>query len=276
MAERRMLSKKIVMSDAFLDLPATARALYLSLSMSADDDGFLNNAKSILRLSGCSEDDLKILIAKKFLLAFDSGVIVIKHWLMNNYIQKDRYTPTQYRDEKFRLTIDNEKNYHIAPTAIGCPEQNVSNLDTECIQSGYKMYTQDSIDKSKSKDRDIVVVNSIYSNINKATPVSADNANANKTKQTAKKVFGDSKTVCLTDAELKEIRDAIGEKDTELYINRLDEFCARTGKRYVNCKRVILQWAEEDTKKGKRKAKDSSSFDAADFFEAAKRTANKR
>ena len=96
MAERRMFSKTIIDSDAFLDMPTSARLLYYDLSMRADDDGFIGNPKSIQRLAGASQDDLMLLITKRFLIVFDNGVIAIKHWRMNNYIQKDRKKDTTY------------------------------------------------------------------------------------------------------------------------------------------------------------------------------------
>ena len=94
MAERRMFAKTIIDSDAFLDMPTTTRLLYYDLSMRADDDGFINSPKKIQRMIGASDDDLKVLIAKKFIIPFESGVVVIKHWKIHNYIQKDRYKPT--------------------------------------------------------------------------------------------------------------------------------------------------------------------------------------
>ena len=114
MAERRMFAKTIVLSDAFLDMPLSARCLYFTLGMFADDDGFVNSPKGIMRQAGCSEDDMKVLLAKKFLLAFESGVIVIKHWRINNYLQKDRYTPTKYGEEKATLTLDENMAYREA------------------------------------------------------------------------------------------------------------------------------------------------------------------
>ena len=106
MAERRMFAKTIVLSDAFLDMPMSARCLYFTLSMVADDDGFVNAPRSVMRQCGSSDDDMKMLIAKKFVLVFDSGVIVIKHWRINNYLQRDRLTPTKYVEEKAQLAID--------------------------------------------------------------------------------------------------------------------------------------------------------------------------
>jgi hypothetical protein len=111
MAERRMFAKQIIDSDAFLDMPLSAQALYFHLSMRADDDGFLNNPKKIQRMVGASDDDCKLLLMKRFIIAFDSGVVVIKHWKIHNYIQKDRYKPTIYQEEKSLLTEKDNKVY---------------------------------------------------------------------------------------------------------------------------------------------------------------------
>ena len=111
MAERRMFAKTIVLSDAFLDMPLSARCLYFTLGMLADDDGFVNSPKSIMRQAGASTDDLNLLMAKRFILNFDSGVIVIKHWRIHNYIQKDRYQETKYLEEKSELCIDSKGAY---------------------------------------------------------------------------------------------------------------------------------------------------------------------
>ena len=112
MAERRMFAKTIVLSDAFLDLPMSARCLYFTLGMLADDDGFVNSPRSIMRQCGASDDDMKLLIGKKFVLLFDSGVIVIKHWRINNYLRNDRYSETKYIDEKAQITADDRGIYH--------------------------------------------------------------------------------------------------------------------------------------------------------------------
>ena len=94
MAERRMFSKSIIDSDLFLDMPATTQMLYFHLAMRADDDGFINNPKRIMRMIGASDDDMRILIAKQFVILFDSGIVVIKHWRIHNYIRSDRYKPS--------------------------------------------------------------------------------------------------------------------------------------------------------------------------------------
>lgn len=110
MSQRRLFSPDIVESDAFLDMPISCHALYFHLGMHADDDGFVN-PKKIMRMIGTSEDDLKVLLSKRFLLAFKSGVVVIKHWLIHNSIRKDRYNPTKYIEEKETLFIKENKAY---------------------------------------------------------------------------------------------------------------------------------------------------------------------
>ncbi|MBQ8178024.1 MAG: hypothetical protein IJ033_02410 [Clostridia bacterium] len=106
MAERRMFAKTIVMSDAFLDMPLSARCLYFSFGMVADDDGFVNNPKSQMRQIGASTDDLNLLVAKKFVIAFENGVICIKHWRINNYLRNDRYKESTYTKERASLRIE--------------------------------------------------------------------------------------------------------------------------------------------------------------------------
>lgn len=105
MAERRMFSKKITTSDAFLEMPDSAQNLYFHLSMDADDDGFVGSPKSIMRLVRAKEDDMKLLVAKSFIIPFDSGIIVIKHWRINNLIRSDRYKPTTYTEERAMLAV---------------------------------------------------------------------------------------------------------------------------------------------------------------------------
>ena len=120
MAERRMFAKAIVLSDAFLDMPVGARCLYMTMGMVADDDGFVNSPRAIMRQTGASDDDMRVLIAKKFVIPFDSGVIVIKHWRINNYLRNDRYQETTYIDEKSQLIVDEQKAYKKA-NDVGIP-----------------------------------------------------------------------------------------------------------------------------------------------------------
>lgn len=119
---RRMFSPDIVESDAFLDMPVSSQALYFHLGMYADDDGFVN-PKKIMRLIGVADDDLKVLLSKRFLLPFETGVVVIKHWLIHNLIRKDRYKETQYLEERAKLKLK-ENSAYTELTTIGQPNDN--------------------------------------------------------------------------------------------------------------------------------------------------------
>lgn len=127
MAERRMFALKIVDSDAFLDMPDSAQNLYFHLAMRADDDGFISNPRKVMRMIGANEDNLKILLAKRFLLTFDTGIVVIKHWRLHNYIAKDRYTETIYKEEKDKLFVKANGAYTDHPELVSIP-------CTVCIQ----------------------------------------------------------------------------------------------------------------------------------------------
>jgi DnaD/phage-associated family protein len=113
MAQKRMFDKTITNNDNFLEMPDSTQNLYFHLSMEADDDGFVDNWKSIMRMTGKKEDDLKLLIAKRFIIPFETGVIVIKHWRINNYLRKDRYHQTKYLKEKSLLTIEENEEYEL-------------------------------------------------------------------------------------------------------------------------------------------------------------------
>ena len=113
LAQKRMFTMKIVDSDAFLDMPATTQCLYFHLNMRADDDGFIGNPKRIMKITGASEDDLRLLIAKRFVLTFEDGVIVIKHWRMHNTLSRDRYAETSYTDEKKMLLLKDNGSYSL-------------------------------------------------------------------------------------------------------------------------------------------------------------------
>lgn len=113
MAQKRMFTMKIVDSDAFLEMPLSTQCLYFHLNMRADDDGFIGNTKRIMKITGASEDDLRLLIAKRFVLTFEDGVIVIKHWRMHNTLSRDRYAETSYTDEKKMLLLKDNGSYSL-------------------------------------------------------------------------------------------------------------------------------------------------------------------
>ena len=138
MAQKRMFSLNVVDTDRFLEMPISARLLYYELGMRADDDGFVDNWKKIMLFAGLKEDDLKILITKQFIIPFESGVIVIKHWRLNNYLQKDRTKPTIYQEELKQLGIDENNVYTLYTTCIHSIDKN--SIDKNSIE--YKENTK--------------------------------------------------------------------------------------------------------------------------------------
>ena len=222
MAERRMFAKTIIDSDAFLDMPHSTQLLYFHLSMRADDDGFINNPKNIMRMIGCKEDDIKILIMKKFLLPFESGVVVIKHWLVHNYIQKDRYRETKYKDEKSLLKLDENKAYTM--------------MDTKCIQDVSKVDTQVRLEIELGKDS---IDNNITTSEEKSSTV--DTAKASKHK------YGEYKHVLLKDEELQKLKQDYN--NWEQLITYLDEYIEMKGYKAKSHYLAIKKWVVDAVNK---------------------------
>lgn len=146
MAVKRMISKKIVDTDAFLDMPLSSQALYFHLLLRADDDGFMGNHKRIMRTIGCSEDDMKILLGKRFIIPFESGVCVIKHWLIHNTLRHDRYTPTTYQEEMNQIGVKENKSYTLDFTQIGNGNQMVPQK-----RIGLEEKSEDKVNKEKKE-----------------------------------------------------------------------------------------------------------------------------
>lgn len=227
MAERRMFAKTIIDSDAFLDMPHSTQLLYFHLSMRADDDGFINNPKNIMRMIGCKDDDLKILLTKKFLLPFESGVVVIKHWQIHNYIQKDRYRETKYKEEKSMLQLDENKAYTMK--------------NEGCIQIGYKMDTQD-------RDRIEIGKDSIeIDNI----PASEETSPADTAKANRKHKYGEYQNVLLKDEELQTLKREY--ENWEELIKHLDEYIEMKGYKAKSHYLCIRKWVVDAVKREKAK-----------------------
>ena len=210
MAKKRMFNVDIVGSDAFLDLPHTAQALYFQLGMRADDDGFVGNPKTIQRISGTKASDLELLVKKRFLLQFPSGVVVIKHWKINNDIKKDRYSPTVYTDEFQMLSIKENKAYTER-------NANVSTLDTEPGQNVSNLDTQYSIDKNRLDKNSI---------------------------GEKKHAHGFFANVLLTDDEMQKL--SVEVPNYEDYIERLSRYIESSGKKYKSHYATILSWQKKD------------------------------
>ncbi len=135
MAERRMFAKTIIASDAFLDMPLSARCLYFALGMYADDEGFVNSPKSLARLIGASTDDMNILLVRRFLIAFPSGVCLIKHWRINNYLRSDRFQPTKYTEERNQIIVEENGAYALISERYtnGIPNDGIPSIDKNSL-----------------------------------------------------------------------------------------------------------------------------------------------
>ena len=236
MAERRMIAKTIVDSDAFLDMPHSTQLLYFHLSIRADDDGFINNPKSIMRNTKCNEDDLKLLVLKKFIIPFESGIVVIKHWKIHNYIAKDRYKETKYKEEKATLSLDENNAY------TNCV-QHVYGLETQ-VRLGKDSIDKDSIDMADSDEPE-------HPTPKKAKPV--------------KHKYGEYNNVLLTDEEMEKLKTEYSDVDER--IERLSSYVASTGKTYKSHYATIRNWARNDKKPiNKGIPQGSSQDDLDDFF----------
>lgn len=242
MAQRRMFSRKITETDHFLEMPLSSQALYFHLNMGADDEGFIDKAKTIQRTIGASDDDMKLLIAKGFLIPFESGVVVIRHWRIHNYIQADRFQATIHQNEKEQLEFDKSKIASIKP------------LD-QCIQNVYKMDTQVRLgEDSLDKDR-LDKVNNLYSGEDEKKSLS----------QIIK-----SSTVKINDRQIQQIQEYIGLDNMTVdmidYAIQLTEDAGAESFNYLN--KILKSWkdkgltsldeAKEETS-GFRESKNSTS-----------------
>ena len=228
-----MFAKTIIDSDAFLEMPLSTQALYFHLSMRADDDGFLNNAKKVMRMIGANQNDLDLLLVKNFVIKFEDGICVIKHWRIHNYIQTDRYHETMYKDNKNLLNIDENKAYTLKNTGKKLEGNRIIEviepMDTECIQDVSKMDTQvrlelgkdrlgkDSIEKKKEKKKKSSGLDEIINNY-------TSNLDLKETLQDFLKMRKAQKKV-MTDRALKTLLnklDTLATTDEEK-IERLEE-----------------------------------------------------
>ncbi len=250
MAERRMFTKKITDSDPFTEMPLSAQALYFHLNMNADDDGFLNNPKKIQRSIGASEDDLKLLMAKRFILTFEKGIIVIKHWRMHNLLRKDRYTETQYIEEKDTLMLQKDGSYTEKPPELP--------MATTWQPNGNQMATQYSIGKVSIVESSVVP------------------ATATATEENQLKLIGGElgkNVVYLTDRQLGDLMDRLGLDAFNRYVERLATFIIENNAHIKSHYDTILKWWEEDSqvsKKPKAKAKERYGiFDVNEAYQKA-------
>ena len=220
MAERRMFTKKVTDDDNFMALSASAQALYLHLSMSADDDGFCNQVSISMFKAHASVQDLQALLEKRYIYQFENGVIVIKHWRMANALRKDRYTPTAFKEELALLDIKDNGAYTWLPD--GC-------------QVVAERLPQDSIGKVSIDKRSIGKGN---------LPESADSEPFPKPAKPVKHKHGEYNNVLLTDEEFLKLQNEFS--DYVDRIDRLSSYVASTGKSYKSHYATIRNWAKKD------------------------------
>lgn len=237
MAERRMFAKTIIDSDAFIDMPTSSRLLYYDLSMRADDDGFVNSPKKIARMTGASDDDLSVLVTKKFIIPFENGVVVIKHWRIHNYIRKDTYNETAYKDEKAMLTLDENKSYKLIENESQLPVDDTSTQDR---------LGKDSIDKDN-----------IYN-----IPASEEESSTASAKASKHK-YGEYKNVLLKDEELQKLQEQY--ENWEELINYLDEYIEMKGYKAKSHYLCIKKWVINAVKnKNKTKVETKQKYNNYD------------
>lgn len=238
MAERRMFAKTIIDSDAFLDMPMSARLLYYDLAMRADDDGFINSPKKIMRFVGASMDDLNILAIRKFIIPFDNGVVVIKHWRIHNYIRKDTYKETTYTYEKSLLEEDRNHAYRL-----------INSDKTElCQPSVNEPSTTRRRPVDAGKDR-----------------IGKDRLGKEKEISPTRHKYGEYQNVLLSDDDLEKLKKEF--LDWSDRIERLSAYMASTGKSYKNHLATIRNWARRDsrTPTADVKPKGQASYDISEF-----------
>lgn len=241
MAERRMFAKTIVMSDAFLDMPPSTRCLYFGFGMMADDDGFVNSPKSIMRQVGASPDDINILVSKRFIIPFDSGVIVLKHWKINNYIRNDRYQETKYIEERSSLMLDAKGAYTELTedgTPLGIPNDN-------------QRYTQDRIGEERI-GKDTSFIHSAPNDENEESETCVENDVENSDKPTSPREYlgGIGKgVVFLNDEQIGDLIDKLGIEEFDYYVGIVAD-CELKGKsfRKKTHYQAILDMALKDRK----------------------------
>ena len=255
MAERRMFAKTIIDSDVFTDMPISARLLYYDLAMRADDDGFVNSPKKIMKFVGASVDDMNVLIARQFIIPFESGVVVIKHWRIHNYIRKDTYKETPYKDEKAMLCLDENNGYRLENECPSTNRQRTVNEPSTQVRLGKVRLGKDRIElgKDRVRDRERQELESAHAPENLPLEIAENKNNKNNendfnnsdNKKPTRHKYGIYKNVFLTDEDMNKLKTEFPD-DWQNRIERLSEYIASSGKTYKNHLATIRVWAKKD------------------------------
>ena len=239
MAERRMFAKTIIDSDAFLDMSLSTQALYFHLSMRADDDGFINNPKKIQRMIGASEDDMKVLIIKRFIIPFESGIVVIKHWKIHNYIRGDRKKDTNYPEE-MSLLAEKENGAYTLKT-----DDNL--LTDTCLSSDGQVTDkcQHRLGKVSLGKDSLVEGRGMATTTTASEPV----GNVDNSEDDVLKAIGGigRGVVYLSDNQFEALMDKIGLEAFDLYVAKLANYIIDKNANIKNHYKTILKWVAEDS-----------------------------
>lgn len=283
MAERRMFAKTIVLSDSFLDMPLSTRCLYFSFGMVADDDGFINNPKSILRMCGASKEDMDILTAEKYIIPFKSGVIAIRAWRANNYLQKDRCNPTSCKEEMKTLSVSDSGFYVELTCGSESEERPDCYVESTC---GSGMYTQkpkkeDSVYTQKGEN-DISVYtqksendDSVYTQdrLGKVS-IGQDNKKQNAPAGAGARTRDGEKRTIFSQPTLDEIREYCKSRNSNVDPEQFYDFYESKGwmigkNRMRDWKAAVRTWERGRDRPSQDAPKNQGSFDTDDFFQAA-------
>lgn len=236
MAEKRMFTKKITDDDNFISLPSSTQALYFHLNQGADDDGFNNQVSMAMFKAHATIDDLKVLMAKNYIIRFENGVIVIKHWRMHNTLRKDRYQPTNFQEELKMLNVKSNGAY-----TLGCQ------MVAERLPDGCHSIDKNSIDQ-----------------------ISVVEEREDKESKPIRHKYGEYQNVLLSDADLEKLKDEFPQ-DWQNRIENLSSYIASTGKSYKNHLATIRNWARKETpsQSQQQKRTNTTSANSNPFLELA-------
>ena len=265
MAEKRMFSKKIIDTDWFMDMPSSSQNLYFHLSMRADDDGFVSSPNRIIKMVGASNDDYRLLITKRFIIPFDSGICVIKDWRINNYLRADRHTDTIYQEEKDMLSINENGEYQLGIPS-GIPKVDPVYTKSNSISNSN---INNNIEKDSIIQRDNINNISRDSELNEMhyqdENLSEETTAHSKTSKEPKHKYGVYKNILLTDRELEKLKEEF--PNWQEVIDYVDEAIEMKGYKYKSHYLAIRKWFKDKSRANSlgsglnKKVKDTSTID---------------
>ena len=255
MADRRMFHKNVVESDAFLDMPTSAQALYFHIGMYADDDGFVNGPRRIARLIGASNEDLQLLIDNRFLLAFANGVVVIKHWRMANSLKNDRAKMPQYPELAAGIYIKENRSYtdHPAEGAVSLLEHKLQYMESRRNPNGIPSEGKGAERNRKEGNRAEAEADGFQAGGDYSTELSTPEDIAAAAADRKLKIFRGELgkgVVFLSDAQIADLLEKLDLDLFDYYVDKVASFIIRNDAKVKNHYETILKWWREDSEIG--------------------------